>query len=487
MLGRKRKRLEDLSFAIDVIASVGLVSLVFWFLKQHAETWQRFLQTVTGYPFYIQGVTHLQDQGWLFRIMLFNLFLALKMIGFYNLDVFTPISRIPIQSLKGVFLGTGLTAIIFNFLSIVTFNRSLLFGFALLFVVYLIVKELLFRVYLTRRYYKDRPLQALLVCPAEEVEQQLSSVSLRHLSSLAIKGIILTTDWQREEEPSWKPLIAGKLDKLEATLARGLFDLVFLGDMLGQAATAQRVLAAAEEQGVEVWYLADFLTPLISRPVVDEYGGRPVIVFRTTRHTDGRFLIKRLFDLMLATLMFGFVSPVWLLVALIVKFTSKGPVIYCQERTGWKGKPFRMYKFRTMVYNADTRLDEVRIHNEIRGPVFKSSDDPRVTWIGRVLRRFSFDELPQLLNVLKGDMSLVGPRHLPLYETENFGAFKDYRRYSVLPGLTGLWQVSGRNRIEDFSDWVRLDLEYIDSWSLWLDIVILFRTIPVILSGDGAR
>ena len=121
MLGRKRKLLEDLSFAVDVIASVGLVSLVFWFLKQHAETWQRFLQTVTGYPFYIQGVTHLQDQGWLFLIMLFNLFLALKMIGFYNLDVFTPISRIPIQSLKGVFLGTGLTAIIFNFLSIVTY------------------------------------------------------------------------------------------------------------------------------------------------------------------------------------------------------------------------------------------------------------------------------------------------------------------------------------------------------------------------------
>ena len=126
------------------------------------------------------------------------------------------------------------------------------------------------------------------------------------------------------------------------------------------------------------------------------------------------------------------------------------------------------------------------IFQNVIGPVFKSTEDPRITPVGKFLRRFSLDELPQLCNVLKGQMSLVGPRPLPVYETKNFEAFKDHRRYSVLPGLTGLWQVSGRSQIEDFSEWVQLDLEYIDSWSLWLDFVILLRTIPVVLRGEGA-
>ncbi len=176
-----------------------------------------------------------------------------------------------------------------------------------------------------------------------------------------------------------------------------------------------------------------------------------------------------------------------LIVAIGIRLTSKGPVIFKQERAGKNGKPFVMYKFRSMSSDAEMRRAELLPFNQMRGPVFKVAEDPRITPLGRWLRRTSMDETPQLLNVLKGSMSLVGPRPLPLYEVERFENTAQRRRLSVKPGLTCLWQISGRNKVQDFSDWVKLDLEYIDRWSLGLDFRILFRTIPAVLFGLGAK
>ena len=146
-----------------------------------------------------------------------------------------------------------------------------------------------------------------------------------------------------------------------------------------------------------------------------------------------------------------------------------------------------MYKFRTMVADAEERKQELTALNEMRGPVFKVTNDPRVTPVGRFLRRTSIDELPQFFNVLRGEMSIVGPRPLPVDEVRRFDDFAHRRRLSVKPGLTCLWQISGRNNVNDFKDWVRLDLEYIDNWSMWLDMKILWRTIPAVLAGIGAK
>jgi lipopolysaccharide/colanic/teichoic acid biosynthesis glycosyltransferase len=182
-----------------------------------------------------------------------------------------------------------------------------------------------------------------------------------------------------------------------------------------------------------------------------------------------------------------FFSPVILLAALGIKLTSPGPILFRQQRSGLNGRPFILYKFRTMVTNAEQLKHELAAMNEMSGPVFKVSNDPRVTRIGRFLRKFSIDEFPQLINVLRAEMSLVGPRPLPVDEVKRFNDLAHRRRLSVKPGLTCLWQISGRNNVKDFKDWVRLDLEYIDNWSLWLDCKILCRTVPVVLVGTGAR
>ena len=175
------------------------------------------------------------------------------------------------------------------------------------------------------------------------------------------------------------------------------------------------------------------------------------------------------------------------IIALVIKLTSRGPVFFKQMRSGLNGAPFTIYKFRTMVTNAEQLKHELAAMNEMTGPVFKITSDPRVTPIGKWLRKSSLDELPQLFNILGGEMSIVGPRPLPVDETKRINDAAHRRRLSVKPGLTCLWQVSGRSEIKEFKDWVRLDLEYIDNWSLWLDIKIILRTFPVVLWGAGAK
>jgi exopolysaccharide biosynthesis polyprenyl glycosylphosphotransferase len=249
----------------------------------------------------------------------------------------------------------------------------------------------------------------------------------------------------------------------------------------------REALLACEAEGVEAWVSADFIQSLFSRVQFDQFAGHPLLIYRTTPGLSWGLMTKRLIDIVGSSLCLLLASPLFLFLALAIRATSAGPVIFSQNRSGLHGRAFRMYKFRTMVSNAEQARAEIEALNEMSGPVFKLGNDPRITPFGRWLRKTSLDELPQLWNVLRGEMSLVGPRPLPLYETANFGDVGQRRRMSVRPGLTCLWQVSGRNQIRDFHDWVRLDLEYIDRWSLGLDLRILLRTVPVILSGWGAK
>jgi exopolysaccharide biosynthesis polyprenyl glycosylphosphotransferase len=249
----------------------------------------------------------------------------------------------------------------------------------------------------------------------------------------------------------------------------------------------EQAIGACEVEGVPAWLVANFIQTSIAKPDFDAFAGRPMLVFRSTPDVSWALLIKGAIDRLGALILLAIFAVPMLIVAIIIKATSKGPPIFKQQRAGKHGKPFTMYKFRSMSDDAEMRRAELLPFNQMRGPVFKVEDDPRITPFGKWLRRTSIDEMPQLINVLLGDMSLVGPRPLPLYEVEKFENTAQRRRLSVKPGLTCLWQIRGRNEVKDFSDWVKLDLEYIDKWSLGLDFKILARTVPAVVFGLGAK
>ena len=249
----------------------------------------------------------------------------------------------------------------------------------------------------------------------------------------------------------------------------------------------EQAIGACEVEGVPAWLVANFIQTSIAKPDFDAFAGRPMLVFRSTPDVSWALLVKGAIDRIGALVLLTVFAIPMAVVAIVIKLTSKGPPIFKQQRAGKHGKPFTMYKFRSMSDDAEMRRAELLPFNEMRGPVFKVDHDPRITRFGHWLRRTSIDEMPQLMNVLLGDMSLVGPRPLPLYEVERFENTAQRRRLSVKPGLTCLWQIKGRNEVRDFSDWVKLDLEYIDKWSLGLDFKILARTVPAVVFGLGAK
>lgn len=289
-------------------------------------------------------------------------------------------------------------------------------------------------------------------------------------------------------------LVAGEMD-LNTQPVRKLVEMLHEHSVYGVILSPQRTymeqveaaVQSCELEGVEVWLTANFFRTHISRTSVDEFCGRPVLVFRSTPEASWQALAKQLIDLVGGLLLLLIWSPILIPVAILIKLTSPGPILFRQQRSGISGRPFTIYKFRTMVTNAEQLKHELEQLNEMTGPVFKITKDPRVTPLGRFLRKYSLDEFPQLINVIKGEMSLVGPRPLPVDEVRRFDDLAHRRRLSVKPGLTCLWQISGRNNLTDFKEWVRLDLQYIDNWSIWLDLKILLHTIPVVLRGTGAK
>ena len=251
-----------------------------------------------------------------------------------------------------------------------------------------------------------------------------------------------------------------------------------------------RAVEACELQGVEAWISASFIRTQIARPVFDVVGSKPMLVLRSTPELSWELLCKEIFDRVGAALIIFVTLPFWIFAALGIALKSPGaPVFYSQMRAGKYGQPFRMWKFRTMVADAESLLDHIKEQhgNQMEGPVFKLDNDPRIFRFGATLRKYSIDELPQLLNVVLGDMSLVGPRPLPVYEVQAFYEFSHRRRLSVKPGITCEWQAGGRNHITSFEEWVAMDLRYIDNWSLWLDFQILMRTVPAVFFGKGAK
>ena len=247
----------------------------------------------------------------------------------------------------------------------------------------------------------------------------------------------------------------------------------------------QRTIEECERAGVQSRYSPDLFPARLARPRFETPDGQPAVAMKVVSD-DYRLVVKRAIDIMGAVVGLVLLAPLFAIIAIAVKATSRGPMFFSQERYGWRKRRFKMHKFRTMVLDAEALQAELEARNEAVGPVFKIKNDPHMTPIGGFLRKSSLDELPQLWNVLRGEMSLVGPRPLPIRDVHKFEDSWLMRRFSVVPGMTGLWQVSGRSELT-FEDWVQLDLRYIDHWSLRLDLSLLLRTFPAVLQARGAK
>ena len=349
-------------------------------------------------------------------------------------------------------------------------------GFLLVFVLVL-VRDRLTCGWLKRRTLRETTKERVVIAGTGGEMHQL----------LAEFGVEITSDWNIIEHFD---LGVRPVEDLFALLKDQAVARVIFAAKETEFEKVARAVEACELQGVEAWIAASFIRTQIARPVFDVIGDRPMLVLRSTPELSWEMLFKGVFDRVGALLIILVTTPLWIMAAIGIRLKSpEAPVFFSQMRAGRYGEPFRMWKFRTMVTNAEELLEKIKWEhgNEMDGPVFKLDRDPRVFPFGAMLRRRSIDELPQLINVLKGDMSLVGPRPLPLYEVEAFGEISHRRRLSVKPGITCEWQVGGRNRITRFEEWVEMDLRYIDNWSLWLDFTILLRTIPAVLFGKGAK
>ena len=263
---------------------------------------------------------------------------------------------------------------------------------------------------------------------------------------------------------------------------KAIDEVVFCKKVMEQS-EVEDIIQICSEIGVVFRMYSSFFNMLINKTQLHYFGTMPLLTISNVPNNYLTLSIKTIFDFLFSTIVLVGLSPLYLLIAIAIKLDSKGPVFFKQKRLGLRGRYFTLYKFRTMVVNAEEQRNDLEKQNEMDGPVFKIAKDPRITTVGRFLRKSSLDELPQFFNVLRGDMSVVGPRPPIPEEVKQYERWQ-LRRLSMKPGITCIWQVSGRNRIQ-FEEWMKMDMEYIDNWSLKIDIVILLKTVRTILRFDG--
>ncbi|HVT02931.1 MAG TPA: sugar transferase [Thermoanaerobaculia bacterium] len=398
------------------------------------------------------------------------------------------VTREALTTLHIVSLGIVLLATIAWMVHLEQLSRSWFGLFGLLCALLLLSEKLLLRV--IARYVRARGLNyrtLLIVGTGRRAREIVQMIDDHRYWGYKILGFI--SDGHRlSSELSHYPVI-GTMADLRGIVENGIegeraIDEIVFAVARRKLEATRSIFLLCEELGIRARIAMNFFPNKLARVEFEELEGIPFITFTTTPSNEGQLAVKRLLDVGISLLLVSITFPVLALAALAIKLSSPGGVLFKQERIGLNGRIFTLYKFRTMIADAHRLRAEVEHLNEMNGPVFKSSRDPRVTAVGKLLRKFSLDELPQLWNVLKGDMSLVGPRP-PIPEEVNRYERWQRRRLSMKPGLTCLWQISGRNDV-DFDHWMQLDLQYIDNWSPSLDMKILLRTIPAVLSGRGA-
>jgi exopolysaccharide biosynthesis polyprenyl glycosylphosphotransferase len=338
------------------------------------------------------------------------------------------------------------------------------------------------------RFFRKRGLNfrvLLVVGTGKRAETFVEMVKTHSEWGLRILGLV-DEDASRVGQSIKGSKVLGTFDDFSRIINNNVVDQVVFIVPRSWMAKIENLVYLCEEEGVKVSLAVDFFNFKFSHAKQFDLFGFPIITFESTPDEFWQLMFKRLLDILISGAGLVVFAPLFLAIAVAIKMTSPGPVFFRQKRAGTNGRQFTLFKFRTMVKNAEEKLGDLLALNEMKGPVFKMSNDPRLTSVGKFLRKSSLDEFPQLWNVFIGNMSLIGPRPALPSEVAKYKPWQR-RRLSLRPGITCLWQANGRNKITDFDEWMKLDLEYIDTWSLWLDLRILFKTIPVVLIGSGAK
>ena len=486
-------RIERLGDTLIIIACFFLAyygrnSLLFW-----------DNQFALGLPFEGASLAPLKDYGIVLFIALTSYTVLLNWFGAYSSMRFsTPLHLLGLSIVTSVLVFFFLAAVLFTFK--IDLSRSFIGLFCLLVALTLTAERYVALRVLRFLRKSGKNFRNVLICGTGEQALRIATeISLRPELGIRIRGFASLSDSAtdiavlnkfRTELRAYSGRISRRIvrgiDALDKALKDYAIDELIFTDVLEVMPAVQEMMFRCSEQGIRTTIAADLFSMGMVKSGISYFGSMPLIHFQTPPGDQWELGLKRIIDVCLAAIFLLLLAPLFLLVAVIVRFTSPGPVIYRQKRVGLNGRLFDLYKFRSMCVGAEEQLGELRQFNEMSGPVFKMSADPRVTAFGRFMRRFSLDELPQFYNVLIGDMSLVGPRppipgEVSLYER------RDRRRLSMRPGLTCTWQVSGRNKINDFEYWVKLDLDYIDNWSLSRDFLLIFRTFPAVFFGNGAK
>jgi exopolysaccharide biosynthesis polyprenyl glycosylphosphotransferase len=463
MLRRNRQIKMQIQQMLDACL-FGVSFLLAWAIRSNSDIIQAM-----GLP----AITWTETYFWLYLVLILAGPLVLETQGYYDRALLSTRRTALWPLFRGCLLTTvGLVLILFFFRMDFPRGVAVLFGFVSLGLI--LMKEEIARLALSSKFARTQFQRRFILVGTEEETARMRE----ELKAVFEEDLVIISEFNLNDK---------SVDELTRLLHEHSVNGVIISARHNYFEKVESAIRTCELEGVEVWLVADFFRTQISHTSFDEFHGRPVLVFRTTPDASWQGVLKQVIDFTVALVAIILLAVPFVIVGLAIKLTSPGPILFRQRRCGLNGQPFTILKFRTMETNAEQRKHELAAQNEMSGPVFKMKNDPRVTAIGRILRKLSIDEYPQFYNVLRGEMSLVGPRPLPVDEVKRFDDFAHRRRLSVKPGLTCLWQVSGRNDVSDFDDWVRLDLEYIDNWSLWLDLKIIWRTIPVLLTGSGAR
>lgn len=473
MLKKREALLKQLNLLIDtaiVIASFYLA----YFIRAYLVPFMMPLKGFEGFAWFLLIVIPL----W---ALIFNL------NGVYFLNRVHRPAAVFRKIINSAVIGTAALILILYIFKMPHMSRPVIFGFVIIDVLLMFAKEMVVREYLARlRKEKLGVRNVVMLGDALQLKRLNDLIKKNPYLGLDVIGYICFEENKCPDPGDADMKSFGKIERLKYVLHAHPVDILLVGLPRERHAEIEELLYVCEEEGVDVWVAADMFRTSIAKTSIDVLEGMPILIFKTTPEISWQLFFKRVADMALSAAALILLSPVFLTVTLAIRLTSPGPAIFRQKRVGLHGRKFVMYKFRSMVTNAEQRREELKRLNIMKGPVFKVKHDPRLTKIGRFLRKASLDELPQLWNVFMGEMSLVGPRPPLPSEVDLYKGWQR-RRLSMKPGITCLWQISGRNRIKSFDKWAELDLKYIDNWSLWLDIKILFKTIPVVLLGKGAE